>query len=302
MSTKTLVRTLDSRADWLRERRHGIGASDSAALYGESPWQSPLSLWAEKRGLTAPIDEASVPAYIRWGLKLEPLIASAFAEDTGREVIDIPPYTIERDMAHPEILATLDRRQRTAVGIGVLELKSTNQFARKQWDEGVPLYYQIQVQHQLAVTGAAYASVAVLIGGSEFLWCDVPRNDEFIADLRRRVVEFWGMVLADVAPAPDATEATKNALRAIFPKEASPELVPLTADAVAWDEKRLQGKSMIEQGVKLVDEAEAHLKMAIGDALGAVLPNQVIYTWKQQTRKPHTVAGSTFRVLRRKGE
>jgi len=302
VSTKTIVRSYANRGEWLRERRHGIGASDAAALYGESPWQSPMSLWAEKRGLTAPIDEGNVPDYIKWGLKLEPLIASAFAEDTGREVIDIPPFTIERDLAHPELLATLDRRQRTAVGIGVLELKSTNFFARKQWSEGVPLYYQIQVQHQLMVTGEPYASVAVLIAGSEFLWCDIPRNDAFIDDLRRRVIEFWAMVLADVTPAPDASAATKEALSRIFPGETSPEFVPLTADAVAWDEKRLQGKAMIEAGKTLVDEAEAHLKLAIGENLGAVLPNNVTYTWKQQTRKPYTVQGSTFRVLRRQGE
>ena len=55
MSTKTIVRSYQTRPEWLRERRHGIGASDAAALYGESPWQSPMSLWAEKRGLTAAI-------------------------------------------------------------------------------------------------------------------------------------------------------------------------------------------------------------------------------------------------------
>lgn len=302
MSTRTIVRSYQTRPEWLRERRLGIGASDAAALYGESPWQSPMSLWAEKRGLMAPTDEAAVPDYIKWGLKLEPLIAAAFAEDTGREVIDIPPFTIERDLEHPELLATLDRRQRTTAGVGVLELKSTNFFAKQQWSEGVPIYYQIQVQHQLMVTGEPFASVAVLIGGSEFLWCDIPRNDAFIDDLRRRVIAFWAMVLADVAPAPDASAATKEALARIFPAEATPEFVPLTADAAVWDEKRMNGKAMIEAGKKLVDEAEAHLKLAIGDNLGAVLPNNVTYTWKQQTRKPYTVQGSTFRVLRRQGE
>ena len=302
MSTRTIVRSYQTRPEWLRERRHGIGASDAAALYGESPWQSPMSLWAEKRGLTMPADEATVPDYIKWGLKLEPLIATAFAEDTGREVIDIPAFTIERDLAHPELLATLDRRQRTAVGVGILELKSTNFFARKQWNDGVPLYYQIQVQHQLMVTGEPYASVAVLIAGSEFYWCDIARNDAFIDDLRRRVIEFWGMVIGDIAPAPDASAATKEALARIFPDVVTPEFVPLASDALEWDEKRQKGKTMIEAGAKLVDEAEAHLKLAIGESLGAVLPNQVTYTWKQQTRKPYTVQGSTFRVLRRKGE
>lgn len=302
MSTKTIVRSYQTRPEWLRERRHGIGASDAAALYGESPWQSPLSLWAEKRGLTAPIDEAMVPDYIKWGLKLEPLIAEAFAEDTGREVIDIPPFTIERDLSHPELMATLDRRQRTAAGIGVLELKSTNWFARKNWEEGVPLYYQIQVQHQLMVTGEPFASVAVLIAGSEFLWCDVPRNDAFIDDLRRRVIAFWAMVLGDVAPSPDAHAATRDALASMFPEQTVAEFVPLSADAVAWDEKRIAGKALIEQGKKLVDEAENHLKLAIGDAVGGVLPNNVQYTWKLQTRKPYTVEGAQFRVLRRKGE
>ena len=39
-----------TRDKWLAARMNGVGASESAALFGVSPWHTPLSLWAEKTG------------------------------------------------------------------------------------------------------------------------------------------------------------------------------------------------------------------------------------------------------------
>lgn len=303
MSTVTI--THPSRAEWLAARRLGIGASDAAALYGESPWQSPLALYADKRGLTA-VENENVPEFIKWGLKLEPVIAQEFGDETGREVVKVPPFTIERDLDHGCLFATPDGKQITTIGgqaaVGVLELKTTNQFKRADWQEGIPLYYQIQVQHQLMVTGLAYGSVAVLIGGSEFLWADVARNDGFIEDLRRRALEFWARVEAGEPPPADASEATKDALSRMYPKATSVNAIVLPAESDQWDKVRQEAKATIKAATERLNWAENNLKAAIGDKYAGVLADGSVYTWGEQTRKSYTVAATTFRVLRRKGD
>ena len=302
------TRTYPTRADWLAARRLGLGASDSAALFGESPWQSPLALYAEKRGLSGS-DERDAPEYVKWGLKLEPAIAQAFEEDTGRRVIDVPAFTIERDASLPFLCATLDRRQARfadesllAPQIGVLELKTTNRFMRRDWDDGVPLHYQIQVQHQLAVTGEAFASVAVLIAGAEFLWVDVPRHEAFIDELRRRCAEFWARVEAGDPPPVDASQATRDALHRMYPSEAVPEMISLSPDLAQWDEARVAGKAAVKTANEQILLAEAHIKAAIGEHAGGIIPGGAAYTWRLQQKKAYAVAASASRVLRRKGD
>lgn len=297
--------TYADRPEWLQARRQGLGASDAAALFGESPWQSPMALWAEKRGLTVH-DEANVPEFIKWGLRLEPVIAKHFGEETQREVIDVPPYTISYEPTLPILMATLDRKQRDFLApksVGVLELKSTNQFMKSEWSEGAPLYYQIQAQHQMMVTGLAFASIAVLIAGAEFLWLDVPRHEDFIRELRQKCIGFWGLVVAGTAPPPDAHRATRDALHRMFPKEQVGEMVALPIASAAWDEQRQKGKQLEKDAKLMIDEAEAHLKLSIGDNVGGVVPGVgASYTWKWQQKKSYVVAAQQNRILRRKGE
>ena len=77
-STSTL-----SREAWLQIRQQGIGSSDAAVAIGLSPYKSPLSLWLEKTHRKAPDDLSEKEAVI-WGTVLEPVLASVYAERTGK--------------------------------------------------------------------------------------------------------------------------------------------------------------------------------------------------------------------------
>ena len=92
MDTTNDVNLIDykSRDAWLSARGLGIGASESAALFGLAPEgrESEYSLWAKKAGLVEP-DQLD-GEWLEWGQILEQPIADRYAKRTGH-VLWTPP-------------------------------------------------------------------------------------------------------------------------------------------------------------------------------------------------------------------
>lgn len=278
-------------------------------LLGLSRWKSTFQLYAEKVGLLALSQDEQ--EWIEWGHRLEPVIARKYEDETGRTTSDPGDWTIAIG-DEPWMLATLDREVMVTAdaktptpvagaSLGVLELKNAIEWKRDEWQEEPPLEYQVQLQHQLAVTGYAWGSLAVLIGGRSFLWVDMPRNDRFIAKLLEHEAAFWHRVQHQQPPDPDASQATADALAALFPKEGTGAFVTLGGeDATALDNSRMAAKAEIDRLGVIVDECDNKLKALIGLNVGCVMPNGAIYSWKHQQRSAYTVPASEFRVLRRR--
>jgi len=289
-----------SREAWLAERRRGIGASDAAAVLGVSPWATPLTLFADKLDLADDIERRASLEILEWGLALEAPIAARYARETGREPIDPGRFTIVRSEQHPFMLATLDRQLVDPDrGPGVLEIKTASWMKRDEWLEEPPLEYQIQVQHQLAVTGCAWGSLAVLIGGQLFRWCDVDRNDRFIDALIAKEAAFWQRVEAREPPEPDDTTACLDLLRRLFPTHTAGKVVALPADADEWDQERVRAIEDEKAAQARRRLAESQLIAALGDAEIGLLPCGVRYSFKTIARKGYVVEPSSARQLRR---
>ena len=99
----------EARERWLLERRSGIGASEAAAVLGLSPWKTPLALYAEKIGAVAAKDLAAESEAVEWGKRLEEPIAQAYAEKTGRKVVNLGEFAIQRHKDLAFLMCTLDR-------------------------------------------------------------------------------------------------------------------------------------------------------------------------------------------------
>lgn len=152
-----LVKTIElSRAHWLEVRKTGIGGSDAAAAVGLNPYKSLPELWMEKTGKVAELlkpdpNDTTEPVY--WGTWLEPIVAAAYTQQTGHRV-----RKVNAVLRHPAIdfmLANLDREVIGVPDVQILECQTAGLFGARHWQDGVPEYVQIQVQHQLAVTGTA---------------------------------------------------------------------------------------------------------------------------------------------------
>ena len=218
MAALRLISTLDlPRDQWLEARRLGIGGSDAAAAVGLCRYKSPLELWLEKTGRKPGADLSDNDA-VFWGTVLEPVVAEVYAEKTGAKV-----RRVNAILQHPEhsyMLANLDRLvSHPEDGSGLLEVKTAGWRSAPFWEEGVPEGYQCQVLHQLAVTGKAWADVAVLIGGQDFRIYRIDRDEEQIDALVKLEAEFWQHVTDNTAPASDGSESSGKALAWMFAKD-----------------------------------------------------------------------------------
>lgn len=278
-----LVKTANlDRDQWLTVRKGGIGSSDAASAVGLNPYKSALELWMEKIGREAnlpkvdPNDEAS-PMY--WGTLLEPIVAAHYTKRTGNRVRRI--NAILQHPTHPWMLANIDREVIGAPDVQILECKTAGQNGARLWKDGVPEYVQLQVMHQLAVTGKRAADVAVLICGQELQVHRIERDETMIAQLIALERQFWQYVELDQAPPTDGSESADVALRALYPND-SGQTVDLSRDLemsqAFWD---LLG---VRQALEIKLRAEAQLKQRIqqrmGEASRAIFKHGEV-TWRR---------------------
>jgi predicted phage-related endonuclease len=198
------------------------------------------------------------------------------------------------------MLATLDREVQAddKDGPGCMDAKNVGAYRLDEWKDGVPLYYQVQLQHQMEVTGWKWGSLAALIGGNTFRWMDVERNEDFIEVLRRKTLEFWKLVESRTPPEVDGSASTAEVLRKLFPRD-SGETIALPGEATQWDVEYAEACEQISAAAKRKDAAKAKLVAALGNATFGVLQSGGRWSYKAQTRAKHTVEESTSRVLRR---
>ena len=278
-----LVKTQDmSRDDWLEVRRRGIGSSDAASAVGLSPYKSQLQLWMEKTGRDAlfptldPNDETT-PLY--WGTLLEPIVAAHYTKRTGNRVRRVNAVLQHPD--HPWMLANLDREILGCSEVQILECKTAGIHGAQLWKDGVPEYVQLQVQHQLAVTGKQAADVAVLIGGQELQIHRIRRDESLIANLTTLEQRFWDLVLGEQAPAADGSDSADQALRCLYPHDTGATLDfshDLGMSAVFSD--LLAVRQQLETQTQLEAQLKQRIMQRLGDATKAVFETGSV-TWKR---------------------
>jgi putative phage-type endonuclease len=261
-----LVETKDlPREEWLKLRKTGIGGSDAAAALGLNPYQSQLELWLDKTGRDAGLakpdpHDTSEPVY--WGLLLEPIVAAAYTQQTGRRVRKV--NAVLQHSAIPFMLANIDREITGVPGLQILECKTAGEFGARLWRDGVPEYVQLQVQHQLAVTGKRAADVAVLLCGQKLEVHRIERDDELIARLITLEAQFWQYVTSDTPPPADGSGSADRALRHLYPGNAGTvdfvdnrHMSQTFADLVA-----------IRAEIEMREQQEALLKQTVQQAMG----------------------------------
>lgn len=261
-----------SRDEWLAIRRTGIGSSDIAGVLGLSPWASPYTVWADKRGLVPPVEQTEA---MEVGTELEEPIARLFQRRHGRPVRRV--RAILRHPLYSFALANVDRV--TDGGDAVVEIKATS----RRW-ERVPDHYMVQVQWQLGVTGLEYGYFVPLMG-TRLDSVLIRRDDELIEDMLEAASRFWQQVHDGIEPGPTASEADARIMALLHPGDPALPPVELTDNLVALDalERYRQAKAAEERAKADKDEAANELRSILGDATKATVDGRTVITWSRFT-------------------
>lgn len=271
MRAESIVSTSGlSRAEWLQQRQHGLGGSDAGTIMGVNKWKSKFQLFLEKTGHY--VEEIN-NEYIYWGNTLEDLVAKEFEKRSGKKV-----RRLNSMLVHPEhrfMMANLDR---VVVGEkALLECKTTSAYNLAEWEgDEVPATYLCQVQHYLAVTGFEKAYIAVLCGGNQFIWKEIPRDDELIDIIIEKEKHFWEEhVLAGAPPEIDGSDAAGDLLKKLYPVD--------NGESIMFTEKEDQlldalesVKNELAELEELKKRYENQLKMELEEAQQGVSSRYVV--------------------------
>lgn len=279
-----LVSTKDlEREDWLEVRRTGIGSSDAAAAIGLNPYQSQLELWMQKTGkggLLPAVDPTDDTSPMFWGTLLEPIVAAHYTKRTGRKVRRV--NAVLQHPEHPWMLANVDREVIGAPDVQLLECKTAGIHGARLWRDGVPEYVQLQVMHQLAVTGQRAADVVVLVGGQELRIFRIERDEALIARLIVLEKAFWDLVQSGTAPAGDGSDSAEQALRCLYPSDTGDQ-VDLSEDQElnTTFEELLQARTNLDTAQKREARLRQRIQMHMGEASKALFACGGSVTWKR---------------------
>lgn len=182
--------------EWLAYRRRGIGGSDVAAILGISPFRTARDLYDDKLNIASAADDAGNWVALEMGHLLEPLVAQIFSKKTGLEV-----FQIKKMFQHPQypfMLADVDYFVRLPNGkIAILEIKTTNYNAKDHWwkdgEECVPVYYETQGRHYMAVMDIDEIFYCCLYGNNEdeVIIRHLYRDREYEQEMIYLEREFW---------------------------------------------------------------------------------------------------------------
>jgi len=258
--------------EWFEKRREGLGASDTAAVLGLSKWATPLSVYNSKMGVEREFD----PLRAWVGHEQERTIGNwieKFHPEVGRLLPGFAAQWTENDW----LFATPDA---VADDQGILipvEKKTSHEFNRSEWENGVPFHYAVQCQQQVAVLNAPYGWMAVFHGGFDFELFKVPRDDDFIDNhLVPKTRDFWWHhVKALVAPDPStSTEAVE-----LWPGD--PELSIEGGEDLydLWAAYGLMQAELIEV-TETLERTKLELQKAMQDATVLTYEGKELFTWR----------------------
>ena len=198
-----------------------VSSSEIAALFGLSPYNTPYQVWAyHARGVRI---EADADERIEWGIRLQDDILAATAA-TRRW--DVEPNDGDKFVRHADATvragATVDAFVRNHErGLGVVEAKNLDRLIwLNDWtDTEAPAHIELQLQHQLLVTGARWGCIAALVGGNELKLYEREPRPKVHAAIIDQLAGFWARI--DKGDTPDPSEAADDrnldALAALFP-------------------------------------------------------------------------------------
>ena len=194
--------------EWLALRAQDVTSTEIAALFNCSPYTTAFELWHSKKNNTITALEPN--ERMKWGTRLQNSIAQGVGEEQGWTLRALDRFMYARVPEH-RIGASFDFSFTAKDGQkGLLEIKNVDGLQFLQgWQEQengfieAPLHIEMQVQHQLLVSGHKQAYIGALVGGNRLVLIRREADPAVHAGIIAKADEFWKSIDAGIPPEPD---------------------------------------------------------------------------------------------------
>lgn len=207
------------------DRTTYLGSSDIAAIMGISKWKTPLQCYLAKINGEAPVT-ASKKALFARGKRWEPIAADMLLDDLEDRYGKRPKVLARNqryiDPEHSFLAAEIDLELEIDGEEVNAEIKTVDVRAAGDWGDvedaadeefeagasgltdDIPIYYTAQTMYGLMVRPTRKRCiVGALFGADRVAAYEVKRDDETIAAMRAKAVDFWlNHVVPQIPPAP----------------------------------------------------------------------------------------------------
>jgi putative phage-type endonuclease len=184
---------------WLAERHKDITSTEVAALFGCSPYCTEFELWHRKHEKD-PVKWAGNER-TQWGNRLEEAIARGAGEQLNKQVRPFKRYLrIDGNIGSSFDWITEDNE--------LLECKNVDWLAfDKGWKEEngelvAPAHIELQVQHQLMVSGLKKAFICAFVGGNKLHILPREADHAVHEAMKAKIARFWYSQINDDPPVP----------------------------------------------------------------------------------------------------
>jgi len=177
---------IENKEHWLCLRMHDITSTDCAVLFGLSPYKTIFELWHEKKSKVS-VDFIENNR-MRWGSRLESVIAEGITSDKNWTVTPMKDYY--RDEVN-KLGSSFDYKIENENAI--LEIKNVDSLVYKnKWTEfEAPPHIELQLQHQMLVSGLNKAYICAFVGGNSFHVIERESNKDIHKAIIEKATAFW---------------------------------------------------------------------------------------------------------------
>lgn len=194
----------EDKETWLKLRLGVITSTEISALFGMNPYITEFELYHQKKNQEIVILEDNERMF--WGNILEPAIAEGVATKEGWQVKPFKEFATMEDLragSSFDFIITEPEK-------GLLEIKNVDFLQIKnKWEiqDGVvveaPPHIELQVQHQLMVTGLPCCYIAALEGGNKVHLIKRTPQEKIISAIKAKIIKFWNQIDNGIEPTPD---------------------------------------------------------------------------------------------------
>lgn len=274
MQAIKLVSTINlPHNEWMYYRNNGITGSRIAAIMGVSPFDTPLSVYLEMTGQSQPKEQTDS---MYFGSVLEDFIGWEFTNRTGLEIQKF--NAILQHPVYEKFLANTDFEV-LAEESAILECKNVGEYMGKEWKDNAPIYYRMQGQWYLGVTGLKTVYFAALIGGNKFIIHKYNRDEKLIEEMYEKANDFWYCHIEPQIP-PEAIEGDSATLKSFYPQHESGKVIELDDSEMSLAGNLFNSKVAFEQAKDNYEFAKVKIQERMGDAEVVNFNGLPICTWK----------------------